>query len=472
MDLSVNKKFLQASYTSRLWLNSIVILLGDAFSFAISILFAGILRELFFGDSMVPNWIWMILPVWSAGCLVSRLIPGWGYNPVEHLRRIEIVLAITFAISSVGLFITQTGAQQSRFTLIVSFLLCIVLIPLFRIRVKTLMLQKGLWGVPTVIYGNDQSSAHVLNALMSEPGMGYVPIGIFDNESPEGSYINGIPVLGPLNQNSPNASYAIIAASLISREELIMLLEGPLTIYRKVVIIPDMLDAPSLWIVPRDFLGLIGLEVTSNLLNPVVLISKRVMDVTLVLISAPFWLPLCGLLALMIWLEDQTSPFFIQERIGHYGEKFSTFKFRTMRPNAEQVLKQALEDNPKLAAEWAEDCKLRDDPRITRVGSLLRKTSLDELPQLINVLRGDMSLVGPRPLPDYHHNLLSPQIKNLRDRVRPGLTGLWQVSGRSESGTKGIELWDAYYVRNWSVWLDLIILFRTIRVVLSGRGAY
>ncbi len=109
---------------------------------------------------------------------------------------------------------------------------------------------------------------------------------------------------------------------------------------------------------------------------------------------------------------------------------------------------------------------------MTRVGRFLRKTSLDELPQLVNVLRGEMSLVGPRPLPDYHYRQLRPQIRTLRDRVRPGLTGLWQVSGRSEAGTSGMERWDAYYVRNWSVWLDIVILVRTVRVVIQAKGAY
>ena len=106
------------------------------------------------------------------------------------------------------------------------------------------------------------------------------------------------------------------------------------------------------------------------------------------------------------------------------------------------------------------------------IGNFLRITSLDELPQIINVLRGEMSLVGPRPLPDYHYDPLPQSVKTLRERVRPGMTGLWQVSGRSESGTQGLEKWDSYYVRNWSIWLDIIIIVRTLRVVLTAKGAY
>ncbi|MEM6338258.1 MAG: sugar transferase, partial [Bacteroidota bacterium] len=149
-----------------------------------------------------------------------------------------------------------------------------------------------------------------------------------------------------------------------------------------------------------------------------------------------------------------------------------TLKFRTMVKDAEAVLKRRLDEDPALRREWETTFKLRKDPRITRVGRLLRRFSLDELPQLINVLRGEMSLVGPRPLPAYHHEELTDRVRTLRERIRPGLTGLWQVSGRSDSGNEGLERWDAYYVRNWSLWLDIVILTRTVRAVLGGKGAY
>jgi lipopolysaccharide/colanic/teichoic acid biosynthesis glycosyltransferase len=143
-----------------------------------------------------------------------------------------------------------------------------------------------------------------------------------------------------------------------------------------------------------------------------------------------------------------------------------------MHPDAEGILQSRLEDDPELRREWQTNFKLRRDPRITRVGAFLRRTSLDELPQLVNVLRGEMALVGPRPLPAYHYEELPERVRKLRDRVRPGVTGLWQVSGRSEAGHAGMSRWDAYYVRNWSVWLDIVIFVRTIRTVVTGHGAF
>jgi lipopolysaccharide/colanic/teichoic acid biosynthesis glycosyltransferase len=152
--------------------------------------------------------------------------------------------------------------------------------------------------------------------------------------------------------------------------------------------------------------------------------------------------------------------------------RFKAYKLRTMVPHADQVLEAALKTDPDLRREWDEKCKLRNDPRITPVGRFIRATSLDELPQLVNVLRGEMSWIGPRPLPLYHHEQLPEQVRDLRERVLPGITGLWQVSGRSEVGTTGMEKWDPYYVRNWSIWLDIVILVRTFRAVFTARGAY
>jgi lipopolysaccharide/colanic/teichoic acid biosynthesis glycosyltransferase len=177
------------------------------------------------------------------------------------------------------------------------------------------------------------------------------------------------------------------------------------------------------------------------------------------------------LMAILIKLGSPGPVFFTQERIGINGKRFKIIKFRTMRSDAGEILERRLAEDEELRAEWHANFKLKKDPRITGIGAFLRKTSLDELPQLINVLRGEMSLVGPRPLPTYHQQKLSPRVSTLRVRALPGMTGLWQVSGRSALGINAMELWDLYYVRNWSVWLDFTILLRTVPVVLKGDGA-
>ncbi len=199
---------------------------------------------------------------------------------------------------------------------------------------------------------------------------------------------------------------------------------------------------------------------------------KNIFDVVFVLITIPLWLPICAAIYLAIWFEDGENPLFFQERIGKEGRSFKTIKFRTMVPNAEAVLKKVLAENEELRQEWEMFYKLRKDPRITKIGHILRRTSLDELPQLFNVLRGEMSLVGPRPLATYHLSALPDDVRVLRALVKPGITGMWQVSGRSDSGNEGFKKWDPYYVENWSLYLDFAILVRTVSVVLGRKGAY
>lgn len=460
-------------YNRRLWHNSACLLAGDIAGLTAALLLGGVMRlYLIGGSSMVPPWSWMIIPVWIVGAYFMELLPDWGIGPVEHLRRLVTLVITAFGLAAAALFLSKTGAEESRFTITIAFLLALMLVPVLRSQIKSMLVKRQSWGMPTVIYGSDNTSAHVLETLRHEAGLGYIPIGIFDDESAPGSYINGIPVLGNLEEHTLEAPFAIIATTQTTRQRLSRLLEGPLTVYRRVVVIPDLQDAPSLWVTPRDFLGLVGIEIAVNLMNPVSRFLKRASDILLVLLTAPFWIPLCLVVGLLIFLDDRHSPLFHQDRTGFSERNFRTLKFRTMRTDAEEYLKETFANNPDLEQEWLNGFKLKMDPRITRVGHFLRKTSLDELPQLINVLRGDMSLVGPRPLPDYHFKQLPASIRALRSRVRPGITGLWQVSGRSESGTEGMERWDAYYVRNWSIWLDIVILVRTLRAVTSGRGAY
>ncbi len=197
---------------------------------------------------------------------------------------------------------------------------------------------------------------------------------------------------------------------------------------------------------------------------------KRVIDVVgsalLLVCLSPLLLVLSALVAI-----SGRPIFFSQQRIGKGGRRFQCFKFRTMVPQAEDVLVQLLESDPVLNEEWMRTRKLKVDPRITRIGAFLRRTSLDELPQLLNVLKGDMSLVGPRPIVRYELDLYA-RAASWYLSARPGMTGLWQISGRSDVGYRRRIALDTYYVRNQSLLLDTVILFRTIRVVMRGSGAY
>jgi Undecaprenyl-phosphate galactose phosphotransferase WbaP len=361
---------------------------------------------------------------------------------------------------------------SSRIVFLFTYLFAALFLPLMRHWIRNLLVEKDRWGVPVSIYGGADKIESTLGVLQSDLKLGYQPTAIYSDDLSVGSFIKGVPVLGDMQALNSTTPIGVIIQGSVDDDQFNTFIQGPAENYRRVIILPELLAAPSLWVSPIDFEGVLGLEVTKNLLNPLTRIGKMSADYAAVLLTFPIWILIVGLLYVLIWIEDRKNPLFLQKRIGKNGKSFDTIKFRTMVPNAEERLKESLQADPALRAEWEKHFKLKKDPRITKIGMILRRTSLDELPQLFNVLNGSMSLVGPRPLPSYHFEDLPESVQQLRHQVKPGITGLWQVSGRSEAGTAGMEKWDPYYVRNWSIWLDIIILVRTIRTVLFARGAY
>ncbi len=470
--VSIDSPVRQPRFYRRFALNAAAVAAADALVVASALLLSNLLL---WWINEIPFSIqsgFLIVPAWTVVSAIARLLPGWGLGVVDELRRIQGALFIMFAVVLLVSFFTRAELAASRIVFLSTYLISAICIPLARAAARGLVIHFGCWGVPASIYGDPRSVATVIQALREERGLGYIPAAIFSNDVAQGQVVCGVPVLGRLHNTTYRTPVAIVSMGNASRRTLIETLEGPLEVYRRVILIPDLMEAPSLWVTPRDMQGILGLEITKNLLNPFARAFKRFIDLAVVLMASPLWVPLVALLYLLIWLEDRKNPIFLQPRVGRGGGTFRTVKFRTMVPNAEEVLKKALQKNPVLRKEWEANFKLRKDPRITRVGRLLRKTSLDEIPQLFNVLRGTMSLVGPRPLPAYHFEELPEQVRFLRDMVQPGITGLWQVSGRSESGNEGMEKWDPYYVRNWSIWLDLVIVARTFKAVCCAQGAY
>ncbi len=202
-------------------------------------------------------------------------------------------------------------------------------------------------------------------------------------------------------------------------------------------------------------------------------IWKALFDYLVALIGLILALPLMIFIALLIKLEDGGPVFFYHDRVGARGRRFKLIKFRTMHVDAEERLKELLESDPKLREEWEANYKLKDDPRVTRIGKFLRKTSLDELPQLINVLKGEMSLIGPRPVTEEEFRKFYAHVSHLYASVKPGLTGFWQVEARNdcESYEKRVEM-DVYYIENMSFFFFFKILLETFWIVITTRGAY
>jgi Undecaprenyl-phosphate galactose phosphotransferase WbaP len=267
------------------------------------------------------------------------------------------------------------------------------------------------------------------------------------------------------------AEYAVVAMPDRSSQEIRDLVQNYCHGFRHVLLVPDLPGICSLGIAAHEIGGEVGLELPQRLWHTWACISKRIFDVFssafFLLIASPIFL----VITLAIKLTSRGPVFFGHSRYGRDGATFKALKFRTMAENADELLASYLAAHPDLREEWDRDHKLRNDPRITTVGKWLRRYSLDELPQLVNVLVGQMSLVGPRPIVKSEIDKYGAGY-DLYTRVPPGITGLWQVSGRNKTTYAERVALDEYYVRNWSVWLDAYILIRTVKAVVTADGAY
>ena len=411
----------------------------------------------------------------AANALVG-LYPGIMLSPPEELKKITQSVSVTFLTLAGGVFIVKQGPMYSRSIFLMAWLGSLILLTLFRFLLRRILFHWSLWGYPAVILGAGKTGLAIGEALARDRRLGLKTVAYLDdNEEKVGSVLCGVPVRGALSEarrlvdEYPDA-VAIVAMPGVSPQKVVEVLQGPASEFRRLILIPDLFGASSLWVSAFDLNGILGLEVQQKLLDSGRQLIKRVMELIIVLGCTPLLLPLAGLIALLVRLDSPGPVFYRHARIGRGGKDITILKFRTMVSNADEVLEECLARNPALCAEWADNHKLTCDPRITRVGRWLRKTSLDELPQLWNVLLGDLSLVGPRPIvwdevEKYQGGF------DLYMKVRPGVTGLWQISGRSDTTYADRVRLDAYYVRNWSVWFDIYILLKTPGEVFRCRGA-
>jgi Undecaprenyl-phosphate galactose phosphotransferase WbaP len=428
-------------------------------------------------DAAVYLRLWPAALAYLAAYAFLGLYPGVGLGPVEELRRLTLATTLVSLAGTAALVLArETGF--SRGVLLGAWALTLIAVPVSRAALRTLCAARWWWGTPVVVLGAGLAGRAVVRRLQSQPELGLKPVAFFDDDPEKPPAFDGVPLAGPLS-SAPGWSrerrihYALIAMPSLRRPELLAVLERCGSSFRHVIVLPDLFGMASLWVNARDLGGVLGLEIRQNLLSPANRGLKRLLDLAIALPAAAVALPI--VLAAAVWIRRVSpgSPFFVQERGGEGGRSIRVYKLRTMRPDADRILDRYLAQNPEAWREWQRCCKLRKDPRLLpRIGKLLRRTSLDELPQLWNVLKGEMSLIGPRPFPAYHLERFPPEFRALRARVRPGITGLWQVSARSDGDLEVQQALDAYYIRNWSLWLDLHILARTIRAVLAARGAY
>jgi len=458
---------------------TLLLVLADALALEASLLLAYLVRQAlgFLFPAEVPLEglapLALALLLFPLGYGLAGLYPGYGLPAVERMRRkVQVTFLLYLALIAWNWLFSQE--DWSRSVLLMAMGFSLVLVPLGGTLVRELLARLGLWGVPVLVLGAGKTGALVVRKLKEDGVLGLRPVALLDDDPAKwGGEVEGVRVVGSLEQAGAfgrrGVRYAILAMPGVGRERLGEFLQT--LPFPHVILIPDLFGLESLWVSSRDLGGMLGLQIKRNLFLRRNQVLKRSLDIIGgLLLFIPFTL-LLPLISLAIYVEDRGPVFYRHLRIGRAGRRFYVLKFRTMRPDADRVLQEYLAANPEALRFWLEERKLKNDPRTTRVGEFLRKSSLDELPQVINILLGDMSLVGPRPVTeeelakygqDAFYYLL----------VRPGLTGLWQVSGRNEVSYEKRVALDRYYVQNWSIWLDLYILARTVWVVLTRKGAY
>ena len=332
------------------------------------------------------------------------------------------------------------------------------------------------WGTRLVVVGSGELVERTYADLLREPQWGLRPVGLIDDgelaeedlEQAGGTsrmeQLDALAVAGDCNR----ALLAVHSLDAAALSELLSRASGRIKHW---IILPPLAQFPSMWLEACEAARRPALAVTNHLRSRWSLPLKRLLDLTVSVSAGLLVLPLVAVIVVLIRLSSPGPIFYGQERIGRFGRRFKAWKFRTMLPNADDVLSRYLEEHPDLAAEWQANHKLRVDPRVTWIGKWLRAISLDELPQVWNVIVGEMSLVGPRPI-------VAAEIEKYAEhyeqyvQVLPGITGLWQVSGRNNTTYEERVALDVYYVQNWSLWLDVYILACTGKVVLLCEGAY
>lgn len=447
-----------------------VLALADAVSAFISLAILAGLVELF-GYRLFDSPATILAGLVLAICLhlLFGVYEGGRAAPVERFRS-RVLSAIIFAMT-----MTIVIAQTIPFALASACFVILLGIEILMEAVtsefaRKFLVGRDLWREPVVVIGPFDESQRLVRRLEDDPESAFRPVGAaaqdaltFDGPRPwAAAGINGAAPLQDVR-----CALLLSTGNQQVDMELAVRIDLP-----SVIILKEIGALQTLWLHSRSIDNAFGIEVTRSLLVAGNLRLKRIFDLALAIPLTILSLPVICVCALAVFAVDPANPFYSQARIGQKMKSFEIFKLRTMYRDAEARLAAQLSKDPAMAEEWQRNFKLARDPRILPVvGGFLRRSSLDELPQLFNVLKGEMSLVGPRPFPAYHLASFDEEFCAFRASVIPGLSGLWQITERSDGDLAAQKRWDTYYIRNWSIWLDLWILLYTLPAVALARGA-
>jgi len=443
-------------------------------------IFPGIFPDLNFSFLHYLQFFWM--PLFLVLILIYEnlyTIEPFQFNEIKRIFKVVFFwLVITYSV--IGL--TKKSGEISRTIVLLNGFYLIVFLPLSRLTLKAFFLKK-IWPLKKVfIIGLNESIIKVAKYFIENQEFGYKIICFFNLQNDSSTInINGLNfkvrplklIDKALELNMANC--VLISTDLFNKnEDLLNFLSKIQKCTSEIFLVSKEQLFPfiNLEIFPLYTENISLFKIKSSINSVFNKFFKNLIDYSFTFCLLPFVI-LLGLIIIIFIKIDSPGPiFFVHERVGKKGKKIRIYKFRTMYHEAEKYLNELLNTRSEYAKEWEERRKLVNDPRITRVGKILRRFSLDELPQFINILKGEMSLIGPRPVTQEELDKYYGEFKYLYYQVKPGITGLWQVMGRNEIKFPARVLLDVFYILNWSIWLDLYILFKTPIAVISGRGAY
>jgi Undecaprenyl-phosphate galactose phosphotransferase WbaP len=419
---------------------------------------------------------WPYLPVFILLFVIMRLYPGVSLAPAEELKGVTIGSFMAHGSIVISLYISDEVVSSITVSFCFSFFISIIVIMIIRDFMNFLLYKIHLGHIPAVIYGANKMGQRVADHLLGSTRAGYYPVLILDDDAATGEEYRGIPIIhdtmiGPDLVKTYNIKMAIVAMPNLEQSKMTRMMNFSVSAFRYTVLIPAFFNISNIWMSVRDFDGILGFATSNKLTRKWNLVIKRLIDVSIVSIGGLLLLPFLLIIALLVKLGSSGPVLYCHERLGVNGKVFKAYKFRSMVVDADKQLNDILDKDPHLRREWENGQKLKNDPRVTKIGKFLRRTSFDEFPQLINILKGEMGLVGPRPVVEAEVEKYGENFKRIFS-VKPGLTGLWQISGRSDTDYLERISYDTYYIQSWSVWLDLWIIYRTPMAIIRGRGAY
>lgn len=396
----------------------------------------------------------------------SLIYPGMTLDPVEEMRRRVYTVLVTYLLLFGYLTMFRNVESYSRVVIVVSMTLNFFLIGFFRLLVRKMLKWLNIGQIPVLIAGAGNCGRKLADEIRGDAHYGLRILGFLDDNPAVENRLGSL-ADAPAIAARTGARFIICC---LPPHVIMEHVRSYMKHFPRILFMTDSIGIPVAWGTPVCMREFGGLEIRNQLLRPLPRLMKSILEFILACICIVMLIPVFLILALLVKLSSKGPVLYCADRLGKNGTHIRVWKFRTMYINADEQLEQLLANDPKLAMEWSKNFKLEHDPRITPIGRILRKTSLDELPQFFNVITGELAIIGPRPIVEAEVAIYGENYEVFA-RVKPGITGLWQVSGRSETTYEKRIVLDIWYIMNWSVWLDIHIFFATIAEVLKCRGA-